>query len=67
MGGSEDCGWGEMVVMEEVSSLDLRVILCAVEGRERDDSCSSSESASQVISSSSLFCVEAPGIIEISF
>ena len=66
-GGDGDLGCGEMVVVEAVSSFDVRVILCAVEGREGDSSRSSSESVSQVISSSSLFCVEAPGVRWISF
>jgi hypothetical protein len=47
-----------MVMVESVSSCDVSVIRCAVEERE-DVSCSSSESASHVISSSS-FCVVAP-------
>lgn len=49
-----------MVAVESVLSADVGLTLLAVEGRD-DVSCSTSESTSQAISSSSSSCVDADG------
>lgn len=61
-GGGRDSCWGggwERVVVDAVSVFDVRVILWTVEGRGEVGSSSESESASQVISSSSAEVVDA--------